>query len=176
VLVIRTTAPPTALVTTIRQEIQAVDKKLEISYIQTMPRMLDGALVQERLLAKLSGFFSVLALLLACIGLYGVMSYEVVSRTHEIGVRMALGAQAMDVLRLIVSKGMALVILGVAVGLGAAYALTRFLATLLFGVTSTDLTTFGVVAAALITVAFLACYIPAKRATKVDPLVALRYE
>jgi putative ABC transport system permease protein len=124
----------------------------------------------------LLALFSGLALLLAAVGLYGVMSYLVAQRTHEIGIRLALGAQASDVLKLIVGQGMALALLGVGLGLGAALALTRLMARLLYGVSATDPLTFAVVALLLSLIALLACYVPARRATRIDPLVALRHE
>jgi putative ABC transport system permease protein len=125
---------------------------------------------------SLLSLFAALALVLAVIGIYGVMSNAVTQRTQEIGIRLALGARAIDVLNLVVRNGMKLVIIGVVIGLAGAFALTRLMTTLLFGVTPTDGMTIGVVSAVLILVALLACFIPARRATKVDPLEALRYE
>src|SRR5436190_8107878 len=128
------------------------------------------------MLTQLSSFFGVLALLLACIGLYSVMSYNIASRTNELGIRMALGAQTKDVLMLVIRNGMMLTLLGVVVGLVGSFALTRLMSGLLFVVTPTDATTFITIPLLLICVASVACYIPARRATTVDPMEALRYE
>jgi len=167
-----TTVSPDA----IRQQIQSIDRNLEILTIQTVPRLVDFELTQERLLAKLSSFFSAVALLLACIGLYAVISYDVGRRTHEFGIRIALGAQTTDVLRLVMKYGIVLVLVGIALGLGAAFAFTRLMASLLFGVTPTDAVTLAIVSFTLVSIALIACYLPARRATRVDPLVALREE
>jgi ABC-type antimicrobial peptide transport system permease subunit len=175
-LVARAEGPIAPLAATIRREIEAVDKGLEISGVRTVPQLRDQALVQERLLAKLSSFFALLALLLACIGLYGVMSYDVARRTHEIGVRMALGAEALDVVRLALRETMSLVVIGLIAGLGAALATTRLIASLLYGLSPNDPLTIGLASLLLLTVAALAGYLPARRAARVDPMVALRHE
>ena len=137
---------------------------------------IEESLVQERLVTWLSAAFGLLATLLAALGLYGVLAFSVARRTREIGIRVALGAQRRDVFKLIISHGMILVAIGVALGLAASIAISRLIATLLFGITPTNAPTFALAAAGLLLVALLACYLPARRATKVDPLVALRYE
>ena len=142
----------------------------------TQSEQIDRLLFQERLIARLSTFFGLLALVLACVGLYGLLSYEVSRRTREIGIRMALGAQESDVLRLVVKQGFALALVGAAVGIGAALGVTRYLTSMLYGVRPNDPLTIAIVAVLLWLVALAACYIPARRATRVDPLVALRYE
>ena len=141
-----------------------------------MSEVAAGSFAERRFNMTLLSLFAGLALVLAAIGIYGVMSNAVTQRTQEIGIRLALGARAVDVLKLIIRDALALVCIGVALGLAGAYALTRLMTTLLFGVTPTDGLTIAVVSAVLIGIALLACFIPARRATKVDPLVALRYE
>ena len=141
-----------------------------------MENLLSKSVARARFNATLLTVFSLVALVMAAVGIYGVMSYSVQQRTHEIGLRMALGAQRGDVLRLIVKQGMLLGVMGVAAGLLASFALTRLIVSLLFEVPATDALTFAAVATGLFAITLLACYIPARRATKVDPLVALRYE
>jgi putative ABC transport system permease protein len=160
----------------VRHEVQTLDPNLPPFNVVTLSENIDISLFPARFGALLLGGFGVLALALATVGIYGVMSYSVSKRTHEIGIRMALGAQANNVLRLVVSQGMLLVSIGVAVGSATAFALTRVVKNLLYGVGATDPPTFAAIALLLTIVALLACYIPARRATKVDPLVALRYE
>ena len=160
----------------IKQEIWKVDPQLPVTRVETMGEMAAESFAARRFNMSLLTLFAGLALTLAAIGIYGVMSYAVTQRTQEIGIRMALGARTLDVLRLVLRNGMTLVLIGIALGLVGAFALTRLMVTLLFGVTPTDTVTIALVSVVLIGVAFLACFIPARRATKVDPLVALRYE
>ena len=141
-----------------------------------MNEIVDNSITTDRILTQLSSFFGLLALLLASIGLYGVMSYDVAGRISEIGIRMALGAQPRNVFKLIAGEGLALVLIGIVIGVAAALALSRLITSLLFEVSPTDCVTFMVVGALLAAVALLASLVPARRATKVDPLVALRYE
>ena len=175
-LVIRTQGDPLSLVGGVRKEVNALDPDQPIAAIRPMTEWVAMSAAGARYRTTLLGLFALLAMILAATGIYGVMSYSVAQRTQEIGVRMALGARQIDVLKLVVKQGMILALIGVVVGLAGALALTRVMSSLLFGVTERDPITFGVVAALLIVVAFIACFIPAHRATKVDPLVALRYE
>ncbi|HEU4836929.1 MAG TPA: ABC transporter permease [Pyrinomonadaceae bacterium] len=175
-LVVHTASDPVSMIPAIRNQVLSLDKDQPVSDIMTMEQRLAKSVASSRFVMLLLGSFSVLALGLAAVGIYGVMSYLVTQRTQEIGVRMALGAQKRDVLKLVVRRGMALAIIGTAIGLVASLALTRLMRSLLFEVTPTDWITFVITSVVLLTVALLACYIPARRATKVDPLVALRYE
>jgi len=175
-LVIRAQGDPLNLVGAIRREIHTLDPDQPVATIRTMNDWIDTAVATPRYQTLLLGVFAAVALLLATTGIYGVMSYVVAQRTHEIGIRMALGAPRGNVLKLVLRQGMGLVLIGVVLGLIGAFAVTRVMSALLFGVTAKDPFTFAAVAVLLALVAFVACYIPAWRATKVDPLVALRYE
>ncbi len=175
-LVVRASSDPTALAAAIRSETQAIDPAQPVFNIKTMETVIAESVSDRRLNMVLLGVFSGLALLLAVIGIYSVMSYTVTQSTRELGIRMALGAQARDVLKLVVGQGVALAAIGMVIGLIAAFGLTRLMAALLFGVGATDPLTFACVSALLIVVALVACVIPARRATKVDPMVALRHE
>ncbi len=175
-LVIRTQGDPLSLVGGVRKEVNALDPDLPIAAIRPMTEWVAMSAAGARYRTTLLGLFALLAMILAATGIYGVMSYSVAQRTQEIGVRMALGARPLDVLKLVVRQGMMLALIGVIVGLAGALALTRVMSSLLFGVTERDPITFVAVAALLIVVAFISCFVPAHRATKVDPLVALRYE
>lgn len=175
-LFIRTNGNPGDLAGALRSEVLAIDKNQPLYNVKTLDQRVVETIAFSRSLMLLFSGFALLALVLACVGIYGIVSYSVSQRTREIGIRMALGARAADVLRLVLKNGMTLVISGIVIGVAGALALTRFLTTLLFGVTPTDALTFVVVSLVLIGVALIACLIPARRATKVDPLEALRYE
>ena len=175
-LVVKTDVDPASMATTVRNTVWAIDKDQPVSNIKTMEEILLDSIAPQRFNMLLLGIFAAVALTLAAVGIYGVMSYSVAQRTHEIGIRMALGAQTGAVLKLAVGYGLKLVLAGVAIGLVAAFALTRVMSTLLYGVTATDPATFMLISLLLICVAVLASYIPARRAAKVDPIIALRYE
>jgi putative ABC transport system permease protein len=175
-LQVRTTGNPETALATVRSAVQSLDSNLAITNVQTIHEILNLGLWAPRMAAALLTLFGGLALILAAVGVYGVLSYSVNQQRHEIGVRMALGAQGSDVLRLVVGQGLRLAVAGLALGLVLAALFTRLLASLLFGVSATDPWTFASVAAVLLLVALIACYVPARRATSVDPLVALRYE
>jgi putative ABC transport system permease protein len=176
VLVARTTVDPASLAGAIRQNVWAIDKDQPVFDVRTMQEVRSLSVGLQTFSSVMIGIFAGIALLLASIGIYGVMAFVVTQRTQEIGIRMALGARGVDVLKLVLTNGMKLALLGLVIGLAAAWGVTRFFATLLVGVKPTDLLTFSVVSVCLLAAAFLACYLPARRATKVDPLEALRYE
>ncbi|HEV2829872.1 MAG TPA: FtsX-like permease family protein, partial [Pyrinomonadaceae bacterium] len=173
---IRTTADPLNLTAAVRQQVQALDPNQPVYNVNTMERTLEESLVTQRLSMTLLAFLATLALILAAVGIYGVMSYTVTQRSHEIGIRMAIGAQQRDVFKMVIGRGMMLTLIGVVFGLLGAFALTRLMSTMLYGVEPTDPVTFVSIGILLIGVALVACYMPGRRATKVDPLVALRYE
>jgi len=175
-LAVRTSVDPKSTVAAIQTAIREVDKDQPVYQIQTIEELMRESIGTRRFALTILILFAALALVLAVSGIYGVISYSVTQRTQEIGIRMALGASAADVLRLVLVQFMRLTVVGVALGLVGAYGLTRLMTSLLFGVTATDITTFALVALTLSLVALVACLIPARRATKVDPLVALRYE
>jgi predicted permease len=175
-LVIRTTSDPDAMVTTITREIQNLDQDMPVFDVNTMDQRLFDSLSSRRFAMLLLGAFALIALSLGGIGIYGVIAYAVSQRTHEMGVRLALGAQPGNILRLVVWQGFALAAIGIAIGLGAAFALTRVMSTLLYGINATDGFTFVTTPLVLGSIALLACYIPARRAARLDPMIALRYE
>ena len=176
VLVARTNVDPTSLAAALRQQVWSMDKDLPVYDVKSMNEVWSMAASMYTFSSVTLGFFAAVALLLASLGIYGVMAFAVSQRTQEIGIRIALGASAPDVLKLVVKHGMKLALAGIAIGLVGAWGLTRFMKHILVGVTATDLLTFAVVPACLFVAALVACYLPARRATKVDPLVALRYE
>lgn len=175
-VVARTVAPPETMASALRAQAHSLDRDLPVYNVRTLDQLVYNAAGQPRFQTTLLSLFSLVALLLAAIGVYGVMAYAVAQRTHEIGVRMALGAQTRDALRLVVRQGMTLSLIGVAIGLALAFGSTRFLRGLLYQVSATDALTFAMIPLLLVGVTLLACYVPARRATKVDPLLALRGE
>ncbi len=175
-IVVRTSSAPLSILASVKRTVHSIDPDVAVDGVQTMSDLVRTSLAAQRFTMLLMVIFAALALTLAAIGIYGVISYSVSQRTHEIGIRMALGAQQRDVLFWVVRQGMTLALYGVAAGVVAALILTRLMARLLYGVQAADPATFVIVSLALAGVALLACYIPARRAAKVDPLVALRYE
>jgi putative ABC transport system permease protein len=175
-LIVRTTADTLNLTAAVRREVQALDPNQPVYNVSTMEQTLDQSLATERLSMRLFALLASLALILAAVGIYGVMSYTVTQRTHEIGIRLAIGAQPGDVFRMVLGQGMTLALIGVAIGLVGAFGLTRLMTTMLFGVEPTDPATFAGIAVLLTGVSLVACYVPGRRATKVDPVVSLRYE
>jgi predicted permease len=173
---VRTALNPSALVPAVRDLAKRIDSNLPLFEVRTQSESIEGLVTQERMIARLASFFGLLALLLACVGLYGLLSYEVTRRTREIGIRMSLGAERRDVTRLIILRGMKLTAVGVCAGAAGGLALTRVLSSLLYDVKPNDWPTYLLVALLLSGVALIASYIPARRATKVDPMVALRHE
>ena len=176
IFAVRTAADPVSLIPTLKARLWEVNPTQSIYAVETLDNLVFESLRARRFSLLLLSTFAALALALAIVGIYGVMSFATAQRTHEIGVRMALGAHRSDILRLILRQGMRLTLLGVGIGLALAFALTRLMETLLFGVSAADPPTFASVSLLLAAIALLACYIPARRATKVDPMVALRYE
>jgi predicted permease len=175
-LVVRAHSDPAALAKTVRQEILRMDPGQPVSRVETMEQVKVDSTASNQFDAYFLGLFAAVAMALAAIGVYGVLSYGVRQRTHEIGIRMALGARSADVLRRVIGEGLAMAMIGLAIGIAASLYLTRFLSSLLFGVKATDIGTFAAVALLLLAVVVLACCLPALRATRVDPLVALRHE
>ncbi len=173
---LRSSGDPTALVKQVRAIVSQADNNLPLFNVRTQTQQIEQALYQERLMSRLSSFFAILALILACIGLYGLLSYEVARRTRELGIRMALGAQRRELMRLVVRRGLVLALAGAVIGIGTAIAVTRLMATMLYSVRPYDPATFGGVCILLVLVALAACSIPARRAMRINPMVALRDE
>jgi predicted permease len=173
---IRTAGDPTSVAGEVRQAIHQIDANLPITNVTTLSAQVSNSMGPARVISALTGLFGIVGLALACVGLYGIMAYNVARRTHELGVRMALGAQKGEILKMIMGHGLRLTLIGLAIGAAGALAVTRLMTNLLYGVKPSDPLTFIAVPLLLALVALLACYIPARRAMKVDPMVALRYE
>jgi ABC-type antimicrobial peptide transport system permease subunit len=172
----RTATDPSAMTESVRAAVRQVDSNVPVTNITTQIEQVEGRFAQERLFAMAYSLFGVLALLLACIGLFGLMSYNVSRRTNEIGIRMALGAQRKDVVRMVLSESLLLVAIGVAIGFGVALAAGRLVTSVLFGLSASDIATFVSAIVLMIAVSTLAGYLPARRASRVDPMIALHYE
>jgi len=175
-VIIKGASDPNQLISSVRGVVKSIDPDQPIYSPRTMNEIRAESVGQERLNLTLLSLFAGIALVLAIVGIYGVMSYSVTQRTQEIGIRMAIGARPLDVFKMIMGNGMKLALIGVALGLVGAFILTRFMSTMLFGVAPTDAMTFGSISVLLILVALLACYLPGRRATKVEPTISLRYE
>ena len=175
-IIVKGKSDPNQLISSARNQVRAIDPDQPIYNVRTMEEIRGDSVAPQRLNLTLLTIFAGIAFVLAIVGIYGVMSYAVTQRTHEIGIRMAIGAQPRDVFKMILGQGMMLTIIGMAAGLAGAFALTRLMATMLFTVKPTDPVTFSSVAVLLLLIALLACYIPGRRATKVDPVNSLRYE
>jgi putative ABC transport system permease protein len=175
-LIVRTAPDAGAIGSSVMEAVRGLDKDQPVFGLQPMARLIEESVASQRFATMLLGIFAGIALLLGSVGIYGVMSYLVTERTHEMGIRMALGATRSDVLQLVLKYGLKLAIAGLALGLAASIGLTRLLTDLLFGVSATDPATLALVGLLLVGVALLACYVPARRATRVDPMMALRYE
>jgi putative ABC transport system permease protein len=175
-VVLRAAGEPADLSSAARAEVAKLDPALPVHIIKTVELMIHEQSAPKRIMTALMGVFAAIALLLAAVGLYAVMAYAVSQRTHEIGVRMALGARSRDIMRLVAGQGLKLTLAGLTLGMAGAFALTRVMEPLLYGVTATDPLTFALISLALASAAFLACWIPSRRATKVDPMIALRCE
>jgi len=175
-VIIKAAGDPNQLIAAVRQQVKALDPDQPIYSVRTMDDIRAESVAPERLNLTLLSIFAGIALVLAVVGIYGVMSYTVTQRTHEIGIRMAIGAQPRDVFRMVIGQGMMLALIGVVCGLIGAFGLTRLMASMLFGIEPTDPMTFAAIAVLLTGVALVACYVPGRRATKVDPVVSLRYE